>query len=871
MSRSRKRKLARMRAKWAGMPLASAMLAGGGLAAAAEPTETGQLEEVVVTAQKRAEDLQRVPISLQVLTGETLENLNVRGFGDFAQYIPSLSFRSWGPGQTAFFFRGISTTNGTTQLHAGYLPSTGMYVDDIPVTTIGGNLDIRIYDIARIEALAGPQGTLYGASSLSGTIRIITNKPDPSKFEAGYDVKANKWKSGDPGASLEGFVNIPLSDHAAIRLVGYYDYTGGYLNNVYRQDTFQRYSRCSGLPTSATAPNGTCTDNAKPPNATSGPPGPVPMYSTPADGFPTLDPVTINNSDVVKNRWNTVETGGGRAALRVDLNDKWTITPAILGQYQKSEGDFAFDPKFGDLNIGDYFHPFNKDGWYQAALTVEGKISNWDLLYSGGYFEREVHNLVDYSQYSVAYDAKAIAISYAYTRFLQCPDFSASCPGKGHLLERPVQYTNNHDHYTKFSNEVRLSTPADYRLRGIFGLWYQKQTDEIRAEFNVPDLPVFYQVTGQKNVYYLSQMPRADRDKAVFTDLTFDVTDKLKLIGGIRFFWVDNTLNGFFGFNANGYSSHGEALCVKEGNPILTIPGNYNSGKLPCVNTDKSVTENGETHRVSLQYQFDPDVMVYGTYSTGFRPGGNNRLPSANPYTADTLTNYEIGWKTTWAHKLRFNGAVFYDKWYSAQTAVQGQSGITSIVNTGNAKSEGIEAELAWQATEHLNLSANATVLFKNETTTIFCEPDYDTGATRSTCVDLPGQRPQVAAYPGTRMPGIPLNKANLIARYQFELGTFTNSFVQAAGVYQSGVTYSLENTSQYVGTTPAFGTVNLSAGIGRNSWTLSAYINNVFDERGQLGRNSECNDSPLHYCLTNYHVLPTAPMQFGLQFGQRF
>ena len=830
MSRSRKRKLARMRAKWTGMPLASAMLASGGLAVAAEPAETGQLEEVVVTAQKRVEDVQKVPISIQVLNSEALENLHVTDFSSFAQYIPSLSYRSWGPGQTAFFFRGISATEGTTQLHAGYLPSTGLYVDDIPVTTIGGNLDIRIYDIALIEALAGPQGTLYGASSLSGTIRIITNKPDPSKFEAGYDVKATKWKSGDPGGSFEGFVNIPLSDHAAIRLVGYYDYTGGYINNVYRQDVFQRFS-----------PTGT--------PVAGGPTG-LP------DGYPDFAPVTTNNSHVVKNHWNTVETAGGRAALRVDLNDKWTITPAILGQYQKSEGDFAYDPKFGDLNVGDYFHPFNKDGWYQAALTVEGKLSNWDVLYSGGYFAREVHNLVDYSQYSIGYDAQAVGTSYAYTRFIDAT---------GHLLDRPLQYTNNHDAYTKFSNELRVTSPADYRLRAIFGAWYQKQTDEIRAEFNVPDLPVFYQVTGQKNVYYLSQMPRADRDKAVFTDLTFDVTEKLKLIGGIRYYWVDNTLNGFFGFNNNGYSSHGEALCLQEGNPILTIPGNYNSGKLPCVNTDKRVTENGETHRISLQYQFDPDVMMYGTYSTGFRPGGNNRLPSAAPYVADTLTNFEIGWKTTWAHKLRFNGALFYERWKDAQTAVQGQYGITSIVNAGDAKSTGVELELNWQATEHLNLSASGTVLFKDETTTVFCQPDRATGLVPATC-----SGDGVGSPVGTQMPGIPRNKANATARYQWEMGQL-NTFVQGTFAYQSGVTYSLEDTRLIVPPTKAFGTFNLSAGIGQNSWTLQAYINNLFDERGQLGRNSECNDGLFHYCLNNTHVLPSAPMQFGLQFGQRF
>jgi iron complex outermembrane receptor protein len=831
MTRSRKRKLARNRAKWAGMPLASAMIAGGGIAAAAESTETGTLEEVVVTAQKRSEDLQKVPISLQVLSGETLEQLQVKNFDDFAKYVPSLSYRSWGPGQTEFFFRGISTNNGTVRLHAGYLPSSGLYVDDTPVTTIGGNLDVHIYDVARIEALAGPQGTLYGASSLSGTVRIITNKPDPSRFEAGYDVKADKWKSGDGGGQLEAYANIPLSEHAAIRLVGYYDYTGGYINNVSRQDTFQRYS-----------PIGT------------------PVAGGPAggpDGFPNYDPVTINNANVVKNRWNTVETGGGRAALKVDLNDKWSITPAIIGQYQKTEGDFAFDPKFGDLNVADYFKPFNKDGWYQAALTVEGKLSNWDVLYSGGYFEREVHNLVDYSQYSVAYDAQAIGNSYAYTRFID---------STGHLLDRPVQYTNNHDHYTKFSNELRITSPADYRLRGILGAFYQKQTDEIRAEFNVPNLPVFYEVAGQKNVYYLSQMPRADRDYAVFGDLTFDVTEKLKLIGGIRFFWVNNTLNGFFGFNDNGYSTHsGEALCLQEGNPILTIPGNYNSGKLPCVNTNKKVVENGETHRVSLQYQVDSDVMVYGTYSTGFRPGGNNRLPTASPYTDDTLTNYEIGWKTTWAHKLRFNGAVFYDKWYSAQTSVQGQYGITSIVNAGNAKSEGIEAELNWQATEHLNVAAAGTFLIKNETTTVFCKPTV-LGVPQSSCPD-----PAFVDAPvGTTMPGIPKNKANATARYQFEIGSF-NSFVQGSVIYQSGTTFSLESTSVYAGTTPAFGTFNLSAGIAQNSWTLEAFIDNVFDKRGELGKNSECNDLLYHYCLLNAHVYPVAPMQFGLKFGQRF
>ncbi len=140
------------------------------------------LEEVVVTAQKRTEDLQKVPISLQVLNSETLEQHQVSSFDDYAKLLPSVSFQSFGPGQSQLYFRGIAS--GEDGLHAGSLPATGVYLDEIPVTTIGNTLDVHVYDIARVEALAGPQGTLYGASSLSGTLRIITNKPDPTAFSA---------------------------------------------------------------------------------------------------------------------------------------------------------------------------------------------------------------------------------------------------------------------------------------------------------------------------------------------------------------------------------------------------------------------------------------------------------------------------------------------------------------------------------------------------------------------------------------------------------------------------------------------------------------------------------------------------------------
>jgi iron complex outermembrane receptor protein len=828
MTRSRKRKLARNRAKWAGMPLASAILASGGAAYAAAETETTTLEEVVVTAQKRSEDLQKVPISLQVLGSEKLEQLQVTQFDDYAKFLPSVSFRSLGPSQAQLFFRGISSSTGTNPLHAGFLPSSGLYLDDIPVTTVAGALDLHVYDIARVEALAGPQGTLYGASSLSGTLRIITNKPDPSGFSAAYDVKGDKWGRGNGGGGIEGYVNIPLSEHAAIRLVGYYDHVGGYINNVFRQDTYQRYS-----------PN-------TPPNSVAGAP----------DNCPTQTcPLTVNNANALKSHYNDIDSFGGRAALKVDLNDQWSITPQVIAQHQRTHGDFGTDPNFGDLNVADYFLPHNLDRWYQSELTVEGKISNWDLVYSGGWFERKVDNLVDYSQYSIGYDALAFAHTYAYTRFAD---------SSGNLID-PTQYTANFDKYTKMSHELRLSSPAENRLRGIMGLFYQRQTDDIRAEFDLRNLPVYYEVAGQKNVYYLSQQDRTDRDYAVFGEGSFDVTDKLKLNAGIREFWVNNTLYGFFGFNDNGYSTHsGEALCDQLGNPIVTTPGVYTGGNRPCVNTDKRVVEHGETHKINLTYQVTPSAMVYGTWSTGFRPGGNNRLPTAGSYRADTLTNFELGWKTSWFdNRVRANGAMYYEKWNQVQTAVQGQYGITSVVNAGNAKVEGLESEVNWAVDEHLTLSASAMGLLKAQITNTFCRPT-PLGVPQSTCTpDF------VDATAGTQLPVTPKVKADGTARYAFNVGEY-KSFAQGSVIHQSSTTYSLESTRFIVGDTASFTTFDFSAGTALNNWHVEAYIENAFDKRGQLGKNVECNDF-LGYCASHPKVYPISPMKFGVKFGQKF
>ncbi|MFO1466230.1 MAG: TonB-dependent receptor [Steroidobacteraceae bacterium] len=818
------------------MPFASAMLAGAGVAQAQQAESGSVLEEVVVTAQKRSEDLQKVPISLQVLGAEKLEEHQVSSFDDYAKLLPSVTFQSLGPSQAQLYFRGIAS--GGDGLHAGSLPATGLYLDEIPVTTIAGSLDLHVYDIARVEALAGPQGTLYGASSLSGTLRMITNKPDPSKFAAGYDVKANKYTKGDPGGSFEGFVNIPLGDQAAIRLVGFIEQEGGYIDNIPIQRTYQRTAP-------SPEPYG---DGASHPCTRNNFGGVVPDPCSP-----------LGNPSTVKKNANSVTSAGGRAALKVNLNDSWSITPMLMYQHQKANGDFTFlyphppantsNPR--DLTVTDFIFGRNVDQWYQTALTVEGKIGNFDLTYAGGYFERRIYNIIDYADYTLAYDTYGSGYTYW-------------ADPAGNNIADPTQYTVNRDKYTKLSHEIRLSTPQDNRLRAVVGAFMQRQSDYIQVDFSVDGLPANHQVAKHPNVLYRSDQNRTDRDKAVFGEITYDVTDSLKLTGGIRKFWVDNTLYGFFGYGI-GVLAYGQGSGEK-----FCSPADYAEAagtSMPCINTRKRVTEGGETHKINLQWQIDPDRMVYGTYSTGFRPGGNNRRPEIVAYAADRLSNFEIGWKTAWLDRhVRLNGAVFFEKWKGAQYGIQGVNGITSILNAGDAESKGIEGDVSWAASDALMLTFSGTYV-KAKLTTNFCSaPD---GVVTSNCTaDSVKPDPVLVAPAGTQLPVTPKFKANASARYKFNVAGL-DSFVQASLSHQGSTSFSLEaSKNAIVGETPSYTSLDLSGGFGKDKWNVEAFIQNVTDKRGILGFVSQCNTD---ICDAGARAYGIKPRLIGVKFGQKF
>uniref|UniRef100_UPI0025CC2BEE TonB-dependent receptor n=1 Tax=uncultured Caulobacter sp. TaxID=158749 RepID=UPI0025CC2BEE len=482
---------------------ASTMFTTAAYAQAAQaPQPVTALEEVVVTAQKRSENLQDVPVSIQALGGEKLEQLQVASFVDYVKYLPSVSFTTSGPGFGQVYMRGVAS--GGDGNHSGSLPSVGVYLDEQPVTTIQGALDIHVYDIARVEALAGPQGTLYGASSQAGTLRIITNKPSTAGFSAGVDVAANKVDGGGVGHTVEGFINVPLSDKIAVRAVGWDVRDAGYIDNVAGTRTYDR-----------------------------------------GDADPTND-YTINNSSRVRKDYNRVYTQGGRAALRIELNDNWVITPSVMGQVQKTGGLFAYDPKVGDLKVAHFYPESSKDKWVQAAMTIEGQIANLDVTYAGSYLRRNVESNQDYTDYSYFYDQ----IGYGF--------YWTDDAGN---LANPSQYIQGRDRYRKESHEIRIASPQDQRFRFVVGGFYQKQQHGIFQNYKIDGLGSSVSVDKNPGTIWLTAQERVDRDKAVFGQAEFDITDKLMLTGGIRFFKAHNTLVGFFGFGSGYSSSNGVATC----------------------------------------------------------------------------------------------------------------------------------------------------------------------------------------------------------------------------------------------------------------------------------------------------------------------
>ena len=774
---------------------------------------------IVVTATKRSENLQDVPIAITAITTKALEDLHVDSFEDYARLVPSLSSKAGGgggsadgPGTNNVYFRGVAS--GDNANHSASLPSVGTYLDEQPITTITGALDIHIFDIARIEALAGPQGTLYGASSQAGTIRIITNKPDLNGTYGAINLELNKVAHGDWGYTGEGFVNLPISSNMAARIVGWYRHDGGYIDNIRGQRTMTEF-----------APDK-------------------------LGGDPTGNTLTLDNADFAEKNYNDVDTYGARAALKIDLNDNWTITPEVIGQIQKANGSFAEERGLDDYETMQFNPEKLKDKWIQAALTVQGKIGNFDVTYAGSYMRRQVDSALDYSDYAYFYNELSSYGAYWYD--------NADNPVV------PNQLIQADDSYKKMSHELRFTSPADKRLRVVAGLFYQRQEHNIEQNYIIPGLADDLTVPGTNNVWFTKQL-RVDRDYAAFGELSFDIMPKLTVTGGGRWYKFDNSLVGYFGF-AEGYAfggSTGVSQCFG--------PPEVNGS--PCTNLDKRIKDTGFVHRLNLTYKPNDDLLLYATWSRGFRPGGVNRRDPFPPYAADYLTNYEAGAKFSFGRGSHFNIAGYVEDWKGMQVSVLGENGLTVVRNVGKARITGFEADLLLRPMPGLTwstgVSYNHAVLRED-----FC---FNELAADCRNTGLLGGL-DLLAEKGDKLPLTAPWKGSTSLRYEWNLSSDLKANVQGVLTYEGTRRRDLRpGVNDIYGNMKSYAETDVSAGLDKGLWSVDLFVKNLFDVRGQLSKGIQCREE---ICGDQFgdtanggkiYTVISKPRTVGMRIGRKF
>jgi len=766
--------------------------------------QTQQLEEIVVTATKRTEGVQDIPISVMVMGEQQLEDLNITDMADYVQMLPNVSYVSLGPGSGNVYIRGISS-GGESGIGAN--PSVAIYLDEQPVTAVGSYMNPHIYDVQRIEVLAGPQGTTFGANAQSGAMRIITNQPDSSGFAASFSVDGNVPKSGDFGYLLEGMVNIPLSDRAALRVVGYIKEDGGYIDNIFGSHTFSNANVRTG--------------------------GANPVWDAIAADQ------TYDNAAIVEENHNTATTVGGRAALRIDLNDNWTATAGVMFQSLETKGVWDHDPTLGDLVVSKLLPDWSEDDWVQLSLKVEGEIAGGTLTATYSDLDRDISAYTDYSLYNDYYVSYGFVQPYysCYIGFGGCGD--------------PRGYVSSEGGWDRQNFELRYASDPENRFRWLVGGFYSEVENRNDGDWHVlgmANIPGSF-VEGP-DIYWTTNFKRPYEETAFFGEASFDFTDQLTASASVRSFDYEARLDGFSGtvwWPCGGFSP---------GHP----DNNYGEGG--CSESERLTDGADQVYRFSFDYAINDDAMVYTAWGEGYRPGSLNRMCETRvlgglggqgqnnigcAFNSDFLTSTEIGYKTTLNDgRTRINVAAFWQEWDDFQfsrldTSI---SPLTLTFNVGNAESNGIEGDFTTLLTDNWTLSGAFSWIYTSELTT-----DY---SRNGVTVDAPA---------GTPLPRIPEWKWNLSSRYIWNndwylQGAFVYTGDSFNTLFEGGTIQTARRTQE------AYQVLNMGVGLDREDWSAELYIRNVADERGDVFINAVNWDS---------RVMINRPRTVGLVYRRNF
>ena len=898
--------------------------------ATTDAASSDALQEVTVTAERRSESVQNVPITIQAFTGQQLQQMNVVTLEDVIKYLPNVTFGSDGPGGGDIFMRGLSAGgNGGNQSTATFapFPNVAVYLDDQSMQFPGRNMPVYMVDMDRIEVLEGPQGTLLGGGAEAGAIRYITNKPNLANTTGGVQAMYGTTAHGDPNESVNAVLNVPVVEGVfALRGVIYDERQGGYIDNVASTFTRSNNDSAGGLGyLDLPAVNGAC------PATLNG----APYGNGQSSGSGLCVPAnsqSANNYALAERAQNPVTYGGIRVEGLWQVNDDWSALVTQSYQNMEADGYFSAYPVGSDgVNganpnapqqlgpwEGTWFSPaYDKDNFENTALTIDGKVGPLKAVYSGAYLVRHVEQTSDYTNYTRSTSGYYYSCAGGNGTGFGTP----GTRGVGAASTAPVCYSpvsswSDSVRNAHLSNELRLSTPDEWRLRGLLG-FYQENfniADDMNflyksipacsegnnlavAEAGGPvcvgnvgpaDLPTTIDPSVRNdNTAFGEDVHRGYSQYAVFTSIDFDIIPKvLTITGGTR--W----------YHYNEYEI-GTKYTTNEGcQNLLVCSPIYGGGTLiggdlaSSGGGEKSYT--GDKSRANLTWHITDDAMVYYTFSQGFRPGGFNRNVAAKAaddngvkqyltpagYDPDSLTNNEIGFKTEWLdHRLQFNGSVYRMKWDNVQFTffdpADGFGNTNFVVNGPDYRITGAELQIVAMPITGLTLTAAGSWNSATQVNNVCLLDNNPANPAFGQCItEVKGnQVGSLEGTPGTRPPFSPAQQFSLRARYEWNLINNYKAFVQAGASREGTMTNEpvgypalpangVPTTTRTFFSQPGYTTYDASLGVSKDAWTVTFY--------GQNLGNSDAST----YTNTAQYIVQTTPLRprvLGLKMDYKF
>ena len=728
-----------------------ALSLGIGITYANNANANDDIEEVIVTASKKEQNIQDVPMSVQAIGAAELDKKNIKSLEDISNISPAVTFNNVGPGKSNFYIRGVSD-GAIMNSYASPEATTALYIDEQPLTAASLTPDLHIYDIERVEVLMGPQGTLYGASSTSGNIKIITKKPDPSGLDLGADIEYGSITDGDKDKSLEAFINLPLGSNLAARVSAYDIQDGGWIDNKKASYSYQN-----------------------------------------ARGY-TIDNFTAPYN-VAKDDYNDSSKEGSRIRISTDFENV-NLDLSFLSQESYYNGSYETD-----VLTDDQSQPmpsrsntrFSKerydDEFDQFSATLSGNLTDdIEFVLNTSIFERDTAYTYDYASYVEYYYYAAYAYyvcnlyeyyGYYYADVNDCRD-----PRMTYAQTNDIERT---------STELRIQSNNESGFNWVLGAF--QETNE-----KITDVDYIQPGSSHTNQrWWEADLDRKGDIDAIFSELYFDISDKTSATLGIR--------------------KYDQSMKLK------AVDGYYGSLSYGLTDGDFKSNESGSIPKIAIKHNISDDVMIYGSYSEGYRPSGVNR-PRPNSsgfsvpetYDPDYLDSLEIGFKSTLRDgKLVLNGAYYNMDWTDYQTSTY-NTDITSVAyteNVGNAEITGLELNALYSLNSTTSLN-----FYMNKMDPKLSEDYYYVSG-------------ELGANSGNRLANMP--KLSYYMSLEKDL-TFMGkpAFIIFDYSYTGDRYTSYENGAIKL---PDYALANLRAGFDNDNTSIEVYITNLTDEDGYLSR----------------------------------